>query len=70
MAPAEEYLNNFTEINQIRQKNITNGHESTDKNPTKDATPLPPLNLSQTGNICPIIEHIPHKDPISDPYNL
>ena len=32
--------------------------------PNRHATPFPPLNFNQTGNICPIIENKPHNAPI------
>ena len=67
IAPAEENLNNFTETSQFEQNIISNGHEITDNSPRNEATPLPPLNFNQTGNMCPNIEIKPHIVPRSLP---
>ena len=65
IAPREEYFNFFTTIIQIHKKLIKIGHEITDKKPIKLATPFPPLNFNQTGNIWPNIQNNPHKAAIS-----
>ena len=66
-APAAENLNNFTMNNQITQNTRANGHEMIDSSPIKDATPFPPLNFNQIGNIWPNIEKKPHIAPNSFP---
>ena len=67
IAPAAENLNSFTEISQLEQNITNNGHEITNNSPRNDATPFPPLNFNQTGNICPNIEKTPHTPPSSLP---
>ena len=68
MAPAAEILNNFTEINQVIQNKSVNGHDIKASKPRKDATPFPPLNFNQIGNMCPNIEKKPQITPSSFPY--
>ena len=51
IAPAAENLNNLTVINHTKQNIKVNGHEIIQSNPRKDATPFPPLNFNQIGNI-------------------
>ena len=50
-APAAESLINFTVINHTKQNIKVNGHEIMQSNPRNDATPFPPLNFNQIGNI-------------------
>ncbi len=51
IAPIAENLNIFTVINQEKQNIRVSGHEIIESKPRKDATPFPPLNFNQTGNI-------------------
>ena len=67
IAPVPEYLKYFTMINQTIQKIKDRGHEIIDNKPKKEATPLPPLNFSQIGNMCPITEKKPLIDAASAP---
>ena len=67
IAPIAENLNIFTVISQKKQNIRVSGHEIIDSKPRKDATPFPPLNFNQTGNIWPNIEKKPHTTPNSFP---
>ena len=53
IAPREEYRNNATTMTQVIPDNIPIIQENPTITPKVVATPLPPLNLSQTGNMCP-----------------
>ena len=53
IAPREEYRNNTTTMIQVSPDNIPITQENPNMTPKVVATPLPPLNLSQIGNICP-----------------
>ena len=59
IAPAAENFNNLTVINHTKQNIKVNGHETIQSNPRKDATPLPPLNFNQIGNMWPNIVRKP-----------
>ena len=50
---SEEYLNSKNTIPQLATKISPNKIFIENKIPTYVATPLPPLNLSHTGNTCP-----------------
>ena len=67
IAPADESLNNFTMIIQNKQNIKNNGQEITISNPRKEATPFPPLNFNQIGNMWPSIEKLPQTVPRSLP---
>ena len=54
---SEEYFVRENTINQEAEKTNAKLKESARTTPKQVATPLPPLNFNQTGNICPI-KHI------------
>lgn len=58
-AASEEYLNVKAIINQTAKTTTATGQQVTIKNPKLDATPLPPLNLSHIGKLCPRTPHAP-----------
>tara|TARA_B000000532_G_C18646197_1_gene310547 strand:+ start:408 stop:620 length:213 start_codon:yes stop_codon:yes gene_type:complete len=59
IAPAAENFKNLTDINHTKQNIKVNGHETRQSIPRKDATPFPPLNFNQIGNIWPNIVRSP-----------
>ena len=67
IAAIEEYFNILTIKSHENNKITHNGQDVTNKRPIKLATPFPPLNLSQTGKICPNMEKNPLIIPTSMP---
>ena len=67
IAAKEEYFSILTVINQHIENVMKNGHEVAKVNAIKLATPLPPLNFSQIGKMCPITAKNPLSTPVSVP---
>jgi hypothetical protein len=49
----DEYLNINETVNHVNINKIPNGIDKASKIPRYVATPLPPLNFTQTGKTCP-----------------
>lgn len=58
-AESEEYRKENAMTNQTNNPNKATGQHVININPNDDATPLPPLNFSQIGKLCPIIPQVP-----------
>lgn len=59
MAEREEYLVKIAEVIQVNRAKMATTGVITRMRPNAEATPLPPLNFSQTGKLCPMMADVP-----------